>query len=346
MAVKFSVIVPVYNCASFLPPCAASILAQTEPDFELLLIDDGSTDESGRLCDALAAREPRVRVFHRENGGAASARNFGLEQAAGEYAVFVDGDDLLEADTLAQLSRVVKKGRLVIFGMAFDYYAKDRLERTELLSAAHSGCFSPEALAAQYQDFFADNALSSACNKVFDLELIRAKGLRFPDGMTLYEDYAFVLRCLAHTEEIYCLEQSFYHYRLSSRETHLRGRVSQLDRLERNMSALLQAADCFGSRLPNRAALNSSLAGTYLQLLSMHLLLRHYSPDALARAAVPYCANKAFRALLAEGGKLSGENAALLRRLDEKQYFVLAMQYKRRFLRQKIRSAVKTLVKR
>lgn len=332
MSVKFSVIVPVYNCMPYLSACTESIFAQTEPDFELLLIDDGSTDNSGDFCDRLAAREPRVRVFHKENGGASSARNLGLEQAVGQYAVFVDGDDLLEPETLEQLSRVLKKGRLVIFGMSFDYYAGDRLARTELLSAAHSGVFSVEALAAQYHAFFEDNALSSACNKLFDLELIRSKGLRYQEGMTLYEDYAFVLRYLAHVDEICCLEHSFYHYRLSVQENHLHERVDQLNRLEWNMSCLLDAAEPFGSRLSSRTALNSSLAETYMRLLSLHLLLHHYGARALAQAAVPYCDNRSFRALLAAGGGLSGEEAALLRRLDEGRFAVLALHFKKKVL--------------
>lgn len=97
---KISVIVPVYNVEQYLPRCIDSILAQTFTDFELLLIDDGSTDNSGKICDEYASKDSRIRVFHKENGGVSSARNLGLDNAEGEYILFIDGDDAISIDTL------------------------------------------------------------------------------------------------------------------------------------------------------------------------------------------------------------------------------------------------------
>ena len=91
---KFSVIVPVYNVAQYLPACIASVAAQTCGDYELILVDDGSTDESGALCDQLA-QEYHCRVIHQENGGLGAARNTGIEAAKGDYLVFLDSDDFL-----------------------------------------------------------------------------------------------------------------------------------------------------------------------------------------------------------------------------------------------------------
>lgn len=90
---KISVIVPVYNTERYLHRCIDSILAQTFSDFELLLIDDGSKDRSGEICDEYAAKDQRVRVFHKENGGVSSARNNGIQQAEGVYSIFMDADD-------------------------------------------------------------------------------------------------------------------------------------------------------------------------------------------------------------------------------------------------------------
>ena len=87
-----SIIVPVYNTEKFLHRCIDSILAQTYTDFELLLIDDGSKDSSGAICDEYAVKDARVRVFHKENGGVSSARNLGLDNAKGEWITFVDSD--------------------------------------------------------------------------------------------------------------------------------------------------------------------------------------------------------------------------------------------------------------
>lgn len=93
---KISVIVPVYNVEKYLRRCIDSILAQTFTDFELLLIDDGSKDNSRDLCDGYAMKDERVRVFHKKNGGVSSARNLGLDNAKGEWVSFVDADDYLD----------------------------------------------------------------------------------------------------------------------------------------------------------------------------------------------------------------------------------------------------------
>ncbi|MGN0202626.1 MAG: glycosyltransferase family 2 protein, partial [Candidatus Cryptobacteroides sp.] len=94
---KISVIVPVYNAESTIRRCVDSILAQTFTDFECLLIDDGSKDRSGEICDEYAAKDSRVRVFHKENGGVSSARNVGLDNAKGEWVTFVDSDDWIDS---------------------------------------------------------------------------------------------------------------------------------------------------------------------------------------------------------------------------------------------------------
>ena len=90
---KISIIVPVYNAEQYLPKCIESILDQKEKDFELLLIDDGSQDNSGKICDTYAEKDDRIRVFHKENGGVSSARNLVLEEATGEMVFFIDSDD-------------------------------------------------------------------------------------------------------------------------------------------------------------------------------------------------------------------------------------------------------------
>lgn len=343
--VIFSFIIPVYNCAPYLENCVASILAQTVCDYEILLIDDGSKDESGRLCDELAAQDSRIRAFHKENGGAASARNYGLDQADGKWILFVDGDDMLEADTLAQIQPLLREKRLVIYGMAFDYYAGERIERTDLMAASRPGLFSAEQFASDYQGFFLDNYLSSACNKAFDLGLIRESGLRYREGMNLYEDYAFVLRYLSLVHEVYCIGHGLYHYRLSTQENHLHKLVYQIDRLEWNMLGLFEAAECFGNSVPDPSKLNSSVAGVFLQMLSLHLFLHHYNTKTLKSVTISYCANHMFRKLLENGGPLSREESSLLRQIDEGRFFSLALHYRKRFLRWQIRKAIKKVLR-
>ena len=102
-----SVIVPVYNVAQYLPQCVDSILSQDYADLEVLLIDDGSTDASGEICDQYAAQDSRVRVIHQKNGGAAAAKNAGLRAASGDYLTFVDSDDYLEPNAYGFLMKTL-----------------------------------------------------------------------------------------------------------------------------------------------------------------------------------------------------------------------------------------------
>ena len=113
-----SIIVPVYNTEEYLDKCILSIMAQTYADFELLLIDDGSTDSSGSICDKYAAQDSRVRVFHKENGGVSRARNLGIDNSKGDYLLFLDSDDWLASDTFEILHRTLERedADCVIFG--------------------------------------------------------------------------------------------------------------------------------------------------------------------------------------------------------------------------------------
>ncbi len=104
-----SVIIPVYNVEKYLRRCVESVMLQTYKDIEILLIDDGSTDRSGRICDELAHKDIRIHVFHKENGGVSSARNLGIERACGEYICFVDSDDWIDIDYFESAMPILEK---------------------------------------------------------------------------------------------------------------------------------------------------------------------------------------------------------------------------------------------
>ena len=120
---KISVIVPVYNTEQYLDECIQSILNQSFTDFELLLIDDGSTDRSGSICDQYTAKDERVRVFHRENGGVIAARTVGIRMSKADWLYFIDADDKIESDTLTVMFQCIENEKIdmVIFGGKKDY---------------------------------------------------------------------------------------------------------------------------------------------------------------------------------------------------------------------------------
>ena len=121
---KVSIIVPVYNIENYIRVCVESILAQTYESFELILVDDGSKDNSGILCDEYAAIDSRVKVIHKENGGVSSARNTGLQQAKGKWIMYVDGDDWIEPDMIESLIETAKATEAdLVFGDFIKYGA-------------------------------------------------------------------------------------------------------------------------------------------------------------------------------------------------------------------------------
>ena len=192
---KISVIIPVYNAESTLRRCVDSVLAQTFTDFECLLINDGSKDKSGEICDEYAAKDSRVRVFHKENGGPSAARNFGLNQAKGLYVIFQDADDyLLDINAYLKLITYAVQNNLDI--LRFDYSIVDKdgnLNMRKSLDKKAHLCgivFSPAVLVHE-----------AFCGEWFTvLCLIKRTvigNVRFNPNLTFLEDMDFYARLLA-----------------------------------------------------------------------------------------------------------------------------------------------------
>ena len=348
--VKYSFIVPVYNCEAYLTDCVESILGQSgDHSFEVILVDDGAKDRSGQIAEELAQRYPQVRTFHKENGGAASARNYGIEKAAGEYLLFIDGDDTVDASLLEIVEQHLENAKqsLIIYGMSFDYYKGEKLQRTEKLSCSHEGCFSVGDVLESFSEFFWDNALSSACNKVFSAEVVRKKDLYFPDGRMLYEDLDFVLQYLGHIDSICCIAQSFYHYRHDLETPHLNTRVRDLPGVRQNLSHLLATA----ARLTDSCAqagaagIKNTMANLYMQLLSQNLMVCKYSLPETAEQLTDYCSEEAFRNLLRSGAELSGAERKLLSKIDAGRFRDIQREYRKRKLISRGKRMVKKLLR-
>lgn len=341
--IKFSVIVPVYNCARYLMECVNSVLTQTLPDFELLLVDDGSTDGSADLCDRFASEDTRVRVFHKPNGGAASARNVGLENASGEYVLFIDGDDTVEPDLLEQFSLSMDGNeiQMALFGMAFDYYNADgELERTEYLSTGHRGIVAAEAMLVRFSEYFADNALSSACNKVFSSALICQHSVRFTEDMTLYEDMDFVLQYLRYCKQILCLDRVFYHYRLFLQAPHFHQRVSNLNRLQENLESL--TATVLELNSPEAAQQTADLCS---QLFDQHLMTAGYSKAALSGVSKQIVSSSALALLSQMGAVPSFASSPSWNMLCSGKYKELYHSLKKRRRLQRVKRTIKPILR-
>lgn len=212
---KVSVIVPVYNTERYLRKCIDSIVNQTYRDLEIILVDDGSTDNSGEICDEYSAKDSRVKVFHIENSGPSKARNTGIKSMTGNYVMFVDSDDWIDDDTVEKVMSAFKKygGDLLIFEMRniignskVDcklFEENVRFFESEQISFLEDILIVPE----KYTSSSVLNLTGAVC-KVYNKNMIA--GCEFPEDMCHAEDYCFIAMVLKKAEKISYIDDVLY----------------------------------------------------------------------------------------------------------------------------------------
>ena len=202
---KISVIVPVYKAEKYLHKCVDSLLAQTFTDFEILLIDDGSPDKSGEICDEYAEKDSRIRVFHKENGGVSSARQCGLDNARGEYVIHADPDDWVEANMLEELYAKAKEvdADMVICDYWLDFHSKSICARQEIFEE------SPNVI---LRKLLRQELHGSCCNKLVRTSLFAKYDISFPVDIIRWEDLFVICNLLLHNINVFYIPLAFYHY--------------------------------------------------------------------------------------------------------------------------------------
>lgn len=208
-----SIIVPVYNTREYLERCVKSLQAQTLREIEIILVDDGSTDGSGELCDSFGESDARIRVFHKENGGSSSARNLGILRARGEYLGFVDSDDYVDADMYERLYDAI-----CTYGVKAAQIGRDEIDPEG--RRLPDICIPPDSVELIRPEKFMEELLMhrgdcSFCTKLIRRELFRDK--LFPIGV-LNEDFHLLIRMLDEIGDMISLPGHAYHvfYRLGS----------------------------------------------------------------------------------------------------------------------------------
>ena len=211
---KLSFIIPIYNVEKYLPQCVDSILSQTYTDFEVILVDDGSPDNSGKLCDAYAQKDARVRVIHKPNGGLSDARNAGLDVAYGDYVIFVDSDDFwMKNDCLQQIMYVVEQNSECGFiGFNCSYYYEDNQSFTKWI-AYHENITHPIDKNTAMHALVASGTMPmSACLKVISKKILQENHLYFKKGL-LSEDIPWFIDLLEGCGKCMFVNQYIYAYR-------------------------------------------------------------------------------------------------------------------------------------
>ena len=232
-----SVIIPVYNVQDYLARCVDSVLAQTYSDLEIILVDDGSLDMSGNMCDDYALQDRRIRVIHKSNGGLSDARNAGLDVMSGDYVTFIDADDYVHPRFVEVLVDTIKTTKSQIAVCTWQELKDENTPREVKTHNARCKIYTQEE--AIISVFYQRKLNHSACSRLFEKHLFNT--LRFPKG-ALYEDLAVIYPLLVQVDRVALVYAPMYYYMhregsiittMSMRRTHV---LDHLEKLEQQVT--------------------------------------------------------------------------------------------------------------
>lgn len=207
---KFSIIIPIYNVEKYLNECIDSVLIQDFRNYEIILVNDGSPDNCGEICDEYANKYPQVKVIHKENGGLSDARNFGIKEAKGDYLIFLDSDDYWKgANILSDLQTITDNGNpdIIIYGRTY-VFENGHFQESPILNPHKSNDF-----VSDYGNLVKSGIYNpSACNKIIRRSLVCDNYLQFPKRL-LHEDVAWSFDVAQYTKVYSIYENPFYQCR-------------------------------------------------------------------------------------------------------------------------------------
>lgn len=284
---KFSIIIPVYNVERYVEQCIRSVLQQTYTNFEVILIDDGSTDSSGLLCDIIETKDSRVQAIHQVNSGLSSARNTGISHSTGDYILFLDGDDYwLSSTILERVAAILEEYNTDV--IEFDAVKFIDGEEPVVREDSHRGRPSPESCRTILNNknilfcyLIKHNAMvGSACNKVINMRLFSNNSLRFREGVTS-EDIEWTAKLLLSASTWLCFNEYCYAYRQRtgsiSHSVSFNSALIHISNLER-IRTLCQNSTPYVSLYLSVAVANMLLSITTLSYSDLRRLLSHLTP--------------------------------------------------------------------
>ena len=237
-----SIVIPVYNAERYINKCIDSVLNQSYTNWELLLINDGSSDDSGKICDSYSMKYDRIRTIHKPNEGVSSARNLGIEQASGDFITFIDSDDWVSSQYIADFVRCnPQKNSIVVSGLITKTPSEEYVSFQYTDESTMNGVTACD-LIVQY-DLFRDGG---PYNKLFDLQLIKVNKLSFRTNLSYHEDHIFVYSYYLLVENIILSRFCGYYYMHYGKNSN--NSLSRIGKLQ--VQKLFDASDCFLSIIP------------------------------------------------------------------------------------------------
>lgn len=221
---KVSVIMPVYNAGEYLSRAIGDILSQSLSDFELICVDDGSTDNSTKIIKTYQAKDKRIVYFRQNNAGASVARNKGLEMARGEYIIFLDADDFYEKNLLLSLYETAERDNLDIAVAKYDIYNESKDAFSLPQEEPHGNIFVPGGVTSknEHPDFVLSSTTGYVWNKLFRGSFVKDKDLAFDPELYVFEDVHFVCSAISLAERVGRVDANLIHHRVYSDQSRAR----------------------------------------------------------------------------------------------------------------------------
>lgn len=244
-----SIVIPVYNVEKYLPECLDSVINQTYKDLQIIVIDDGSTDSSGKICDQYAEKDNRITVIHQENAGAANAKNTGLDNVKGEYLAFADSDDWVELNWIETLVNAMEKYDADVVECGFDNVFVNEVEEGKVYTEGEM--LTTEDYFKQYNENWVSVIF---WNKLFRAEL--TEGIRFRKERRCIDDEFYTYKVVSNAKKMIRVSNILYHYRQrKSSAAHSEKNLLQIT--EDNLEVLIERYKWIASK-------NKKLRNTYL----------------------------------------------------------------------------------
>lgn len=242
---KISIIIPIYNREKFIQKCVDSICSQNFSDFECLLIDDGSKDSSGLICDKIAQNDNRFKSIHKENGGVSSARNCGINNATGEWVCFIDSDDWIDENVFQTIFETIDDSvDLCVYGI------KTISEKKIIEMPVKQGVLT-------LNDFEMNGSFYSSCNKLYKRKILKVNHLFYNEKCKLSEDTYFFVEYSMYVSHIYGFSQIFYNYYTNINSAMYNISVETIDESVKALTELSEKINKNGKRSEYETLINS-----------------------------------------------------------------------------------------
>lgn len=335
-----SVIIPAFNCEKSIKSTVDSLISSGLTDYEIIIVNDGSTDNTASVCNSLCSQYSFIKYSEQENSGVSAARNNGISIATGEYILFFDADDTAEENGFSECVDIIENENpdILVFGMSFDYYNNGKLYRRDKLLPEQTGMLNKAQIKTELESLYNTNALSSVCNKIYRRALIIDNNIFFNTDYFLMEDFLFSLECLKVCENIYCLPKTLYHYKQSENEKNAFNRLKRID-------------DLCDYVLPFKTAINELVVGDegnnlfnnfFFMLLSQKMY--YANQKEIKKLAEDLKNNKIFNEI--KQGEIPARYISYLKDIEESRHLKIRLLNLKTQTRHKVAVLVKSIVRR